>query len=365
MNFEEVFTYENLYNASRKCRLNVGWKPSTQRYLNKEIINVSQLHKNLFSGKYKALPFGEFDLVERGKTRHIRSCHIKDRVVQKCFCDNCLIPLMVPKLIYDNGACMKNKGIHFARNRLRCHLQKYFRKFGNEGYVLKFDLKSYFDSIPHDKLIEKVGKVLKDERLMALYSQLVKDFGNGKGLGLGSQISQISAIFYLNDLDHNVKEKMHIKYYGRYMDDGYLIHNDKEYLVKCLEKINNLCEELGIKLNKNKTQIIKISKGFVYLKNHWKLLPSGKLIVKADKSNIVRERRKLKKMKPLLVKKLITLKNVEQSFNSWKSCLLRTNSYKQTHNMQKLYVKLFGEYYGNKNTIPIYWWIWGGTQRPN
>lgn len=354
MKFEEVFSFENLYKASRKCRLNVGWKPSTQRYLNRELINVSKLHKDLFSGKYKSLPFGEFDLNERGKVRHIKSCHIKDRVVQKCFCENCLIPLIMPRLIYDNGACMKNKGIHFARNRLKCHLQKFYRQFGNDGYVLKFDLKSYFDSIPHEKLIEKVAKIIEDEKLIKLYAQLVNDFGNGKGLGLGSQISQISAIFYLNDLDHIIKEKMHIKYYGRYMDDGYLIHKDKEHLIECLEKINKICDELGIRLNKNKTQIIKLSKGFVFLKSLWQLLPTGKVLVKASKSNIVRERRKLKKFKPLLNQKTITLSHIEQSFNSWKSCLLHTQSFKQIANMQKLYIKLFGEYYGNQNAIPIY-----------
>lgn len=354
ISFEEVFTYDNLYNASRKCRLNVSWKPSTQRYLNKELLNVSVLRNDLFSGKYKALPFGEFDLSERGKVRHIKSCHIKDRVVQKCFCENCLIPLIMPKLIYDNGACMKGKGIHFARRRLKCHLQKYYRRFGNEGYVLKFDLKSYFDSIPHDKLIEKVAKIIKDEKLIKLYAQLVKDFGEGKGLGLGSQISQISAIFYLNDLDHIIKEKLHIKYYGRYMDDGYLIHKDKEHLTKCVEKIEELCNELGIRLNKNKTQIIKLSKGFVFLKSLWQLLPNGKVLVKASKSNIVRERRKLKKFKPLLIQQTITLNHIEQSFNSWKSCLLHTQSFRQVRNMQILYIKLFGEYYGNQKAIPIY-----------
>lgn len=49
--------------------------------------------------------------------------------------------------------------------------------------------------------------------------------------------SQVLAITYLNELDHYIKEKLHIKYYVRYMDDGILIHEDKEYLEFCLEEI--------------------------------------------------------------------------------------------------------------------------------
>ena len=77
--------------------------------------------------------------------------------------------------------------------------------------------------------------------------------------------SQILAIFYLNDLDHYIKEKLGIKYYIRYMDDGILIHHDKEYLKYCLEKINKLCiNNYKLKLN-SKTKIYNIKDGIDFL----------------------------------------------------------------------------------------------------
>lgn len=65
------------------------------------------------------------------------------------------------------------------------------------------------------------------------------------GLGLGSQISQTFALASADRLDHYIKEVLRIKGYGRYMDDGYLIHHSKAYLQKCLSQIEQICNALG------------------------------------------------------------------------------------------------------------------------
>jgi len=68
--------------------------------------------------------------------------------------------------------------------------------------------------------------------------------------------SQIFAIFYLNDIDHYIKENLKIKYYIRYQDDMILIHHDKEYLKYCLKEIEKELNKLDLKINK-KTKIYK------------------------------------------------------------------------------------------------------------
>ncbi|MBO4738813.1 MAG: hypothetical protein J5606_04545, partial [Bacteroidales bacterium] len=87
--------------------------------------------------------FIEFDICERGKMRHIRSVHFSERVVQKSLCTNVLYPVLTNNLITDNGASQKGKGTHFATQRLIKYLHKYYRKYGNDGYVLSLDFKSY------------------------------------------------------------------------------------------------------------------------------------------------------------------------------------------------------------------------------
>ena len=76
--------------------------------------------------------------------------------------------------------------------------------------------------------------------------------------------SQILAIFYLNDLDHYIKNELKIKYYVRYQDDFLLFHENKDYLKYCLEKIKEFLANEKLSLNK-KTRIYKSTNNFIFL----------------------------------------------------------------------------------------------------
>jgi hypothetical protein len=86
---------------------------------------------------------------------------------------------------------------------------------------------------------------ISDPQILDLTRRFVSVFGPGVSLGMGSQVSQNAAIFYPNTLDHFIKEKLRIKYYGRYMDDLYLVHGDKTYLQYCLAEIEKACAAWG------------------------------------------------------------------------------------------------------------------------
>lgn len=298
MKFEQVFTFDNLFNSAIECYKGVNWKTSTKNYQIRAMQNVSETYNALHSNNYKQKPFAKFTICERGKTRQIKALHIKDRVVQKCYCDYFLVPLLSKRLIHDNGACMKGKGLMFTANRLKVHLQKYFRSNkSNVGYVLTFDFSKFFDSIDHKILLEKVRKVIDDDRLYNLYAYFVNCFETEKGLGLGSQISQISALFYTNEIDHYIKEKLHVKFYGRYMDDGYAISNSKEELQQVVEVLKEFSDKLKLKLNLKKTKIWRIDKGFMFLNRHWTLKETGFLKLKPSHTTLLRMRKRYKKIK--------------------------------------------------------------------
>ena len=167
-NFEQVFSYEHLYRAGRECCKGVGWKCSTQRYLGNFTANIARTHRELMDGTWKTKGFFAFDLMERGKLRHIRSVHIAERVVQRCLCDNALVPLFSAAFVYDNAASLKGKGIDFAMDRLTCHLQRYYRKHGTDGWALVFDFSDYFNSAPHAPIYAESERRIRDERVQKL-----------------------------------------------------------------------------------------------------------------------------------------------------------------------------------------------------
>lgn len=295
--FNDVFNYTNLYNAYLDCRKGVNWKTSVKNYSLQAISNIARTYNELMNGTYKGKPFSKFYIKERGKTRLIQALHIKDRVVQKCFCDNFLVPLLSKRLIYDNGACMKGKGLSFATRRLKTHLHRYYRQNKtNEGYVLTFDFSKFFETIDHKLLLDMVLKLIEDDKLKEIFSLFVNQFDGDTGLGLGSQISQICALFYANRLDHYIKERLHMKYYGRYMDDGYIISNSKEELILCKEAILKIANQLKLKVNVKKTRIWQLHKGFMYLNKHWRLTGKGYIALKPSHSTLLRMRKRYQKL---------------------------------------------------------------------
>lgn len=339
-NFDWVFSYEHLYHSYKMCRRNVGWKASVQKYITNAPINVYQTWQRLQAGKYRTSGFFEFDLMERGKKRHIRSVTIGERIVQRCLCDYALVPVLGRTYIYDNGASMANKGYSFAVDRLCQHLRQHYRRHGTEGYVLLFDFSKFFDRVSHRVVKAVLHKEFSDERIIKLTEHFIDAFGD-VGLGLGSQISQVLALASANRLDHYIQEQCRIGSYGRYMDDGYLIHPSKEYLQKCLEGIRRICEELEITPNEKKTQIVKLSRGFTFLKVRFFLLPGGRIVRKIYHCSVTRMRRKLKSYQRFVAAGKMTMDDVYQSWQSWKAYASNFNAWHTIQSMAALYNKLF------------------------
>ncbi|MDR2490220.1 MAG: hypothetical protein LBD20_02325 [Spirochaetaceae bacterium] len=323
---------------------NVSWKESVQRYEASAIRNIVDTRRKLLAGESVQSGFVEFTLHERGKIRHIKSVHISERIVQKCLCDEVLVPILSRPLIHDNGASVKGKGTHFAIKRLIAHLCKFYRANcrSNAGFALMVDFAKYFDNIQHDILFALQNEHINDKRILDLTRRFVEVFGNGISLGLGSQVSQISAIFYPNSLDHYIKEILRIKYFGRYMDDLYLIHADKNYLEVCLTRINLICASLGIIVNNKKTRIVKLSDGVSFLKGKYKLLSNGKVLRLPHGASAKRMRRKLKKFKKLIDAGEMEYNDLYTAYQSWRGNFMkRFNSRYRIIHMDTLYNDLF------------------------
>lgn len=291
MDYKKVFEFDNLYNAALKCCNGVRWKTSVINYERNLVENVAVLVDTLRKEKYKLKRTHTFNLrTGRGKIRNITALNIADRPVQRCLCDQWLDENITKRLIYNSGACLKGKGFDFSLNMVKKDLRSYATNHKNEGYVLTIDFSNFFGSIDQDLLCERIDTLPGDKELKALYKYLIHSYGKGEGVNLGSQISHISALFFLNPLDHYIKERLHVKYYGRYMDDCYLISDDKNFLKDCLLKITEFCERMKLNINPKKTIIRKV-KNFMYLNRHWYISSTGVVRCKLSKSTLTRLRR--------------------------------------------------------------------------
>lgn len=341
--FDRLCTMNALFKAALLSRKSIRWKSSVQRYFMCYLRNLLDLRGKLLAGENVTVGFIEFDILERGKKRHIKSVHFKERVAQRVLCDNALVPVLSRSLIYDNGASLKDRGISFARNRLVQHLHQYYRRTGsNEGYILLMDFSGYFDNILHEPLYGMLDRAFTDRRIIELTRSFVEPFGE-KSLGIGSQVSQILAVSYRNSIDHYVKEELRMKEYGCYMDDSYIISRDKKTLRRCLHEIETRCSAKGIKLNAKKTQIVKLSCGFVFMKGRFFLTGTGRVIIKPSKGNTVRQRRKLKKFRQYYDTGQMSLEQLLCSYSSYRGYILKDyNSHRTVRSMDKLFHELFG-----------------------
>lgn len=338
-NYENVFSFKNLYRAYKKCRRHVSWKSSVQKYIANAPLHVFRTFKALMAQKFKSSGFYEFWICERGKLRHIRSVVMKERVVQRCLCDNALVPTLQRTFIYDNGACMKDKGYSFANRRLNRHILRHTRRYGCKGYVLIFDFRKFFDRISHELVKKIVDRTFRDKRIVKLTYHFIDAFGD-VGLGLGSQVSQILALASANKLDHIIKEKLRVKGYARYNDDGYLISESKEFLNYCKNVIRETCSSLGIMLNEKKTQIVKLSK-FTWLKVRHLITRGNKHVRKIYRRSVTKERQNLKKFCKKVERGEMSEADVKTSFVSWMGYAKNFNSWHTRNNMLNLFDELF------------------------
>lgn len=343
---DTVCSFKNLYKGMKKCKKGVMWKDSVSRFHNNGLVNILKLSNSLEDGTYKIDKYCEFTIYEP-KKRDIVSTKFKDRVFQRSLTDNYLYDEITNSFIYDNAACQVDKGTDFTMDRLNCIMQRYFRKHGSDGYVLKIDMKDYFGSTPHDVAKDTLRYNVHDEWALSHTDKIIDSFNQGDdpdvGMGLGSQITQLTQLAVLDKLDHYIKEELGIKYYVRYMDDLILIHHDKEYLKECLMKITVNIEAIGLKLNAKKTQIFPLNQGINFLGFKFKLTATGKVIRLLLKENIKDRKRKLRKYKKLVNEGKMTRKKADECYGSWKAHAEKGNSYKLLIRMDEYYENLWKE----------------------
>lgn len=369
----EIFDGNALFEAYKRAKKGSDWKPQVQRFEMTYLLELSRIQRELETMTYEFLPSTQFVLNERGKTRVIRGEQIQDRIVKHSLCDEVLNPAVKDFLIYDNGASLVGKGIAFTRKRLLTHLRRYYAQHhSNEGYILLIDFSKYYDNIRHDILIELIEKYVSDEHSLWLlkktlerskvdvsymsdeeyekcldtlfnslvYQEIDQRLLTGekfmaKHLNIGDQAAQTAGIAYPIPIDNYVKIVRGVKFYGRYMDDSYAIHESKEFLEDLLEGIVAKASSLGITVNLKKTRICKLSDYWRFLQIQYSLTDTGRVVQKINPKRLTAMRRKMKKLAPRMTEKEFT-----DFFRSWFKNHYKIMSRYQRNNIETLFNQL-------------------------
>ena len=343
---EEMMELQTLLECAYECTRQSRWKETTQRFLANALVNVAMLRDDVLEGRYSVQPTVDFLLNERGHIRKIEAPVIRDRIIQKTLMKHVLTPSLRPYVIYDNYASLKERGTEFARKRFEVHLRRYIAKNGTDGYILLGDIKKYFESVVHEILKQLIAPKIagEPEDVIALIHYVIDTSSHSdKGLNLGSECPQIFAVYYLNLLDVFIKVVKGIKYYGRYMDDFFVIGKSKAELASILTDIDGKLAELGLLINAKKTHIVKLSHGFTFLQVKYNVLPTGRILKRPSHGKIFRERRRLRAFRRQMDDGIMTEGEVYNCYQSWRGTVVKDHNAcrKSIVSMDSLYSSLF------------------------
>jgi hypothetical protein len=340
------------------------------------LIYASNSFEKLFdlSGKltdrtYAIKGYRKFTVYEP-KKREILAIDFESKIVLHSLCDNILEPLFCRGFIMDSYANQRGKGMHYGLDGLKKNMRSFFlgsklreekrlRNAGmkmpmmkdwnyNDGWVIKGDVRKYFYSIDHVILRKLIAKKLStmEDKVSAAFAfwmcdKIISSTPN-PGIPIGNQTSQLFALLYLDGFDHAMKDKFGIKYYGRYMDDFYIICRTKEEAVGLLKKIENYMAGLKLELNE-KTQVFPLSHGIDFLGFHTYLTKTGKVVRVIRRKSKVNMKRKINKFRKLVSSGKMGYGEVLHSYTSWKAHAVHGNTHRLIRSFDTYFYSKFPE----------------------
>lgn len=327
--FLKICDFENLLSAFYLSLKDNRDKPNIIDFDFHLESNLEKIRWELETNRYQP-SFYKYFVVCDSKKRNIAAPAFRDRVVQHALV-SAIEPLFEKRFIFDSYACRKNKGTHFGMKRLKKFLQAARTVNGKEAdiFVLKADIKRFFPSISWDILLHLVGKTIACPRTMGLIKKIItvhrpRPMKDRRGLPIGNLTSQLFANVYLNELDHFVKEKLKERWYGRYMDDFFIISADKNHLKIVKDEIQAfLAQNLKLTLHPDKTMIQNAKDGVCFV--GYRIFYDHVLI---RGSTLLRMQRKLKLRRRQCQSGKISREKYNQTISSFKGHLKHANAWK-------------------------------------
>ncbi len=341
----QIANFPNLMLAAQKAQR------GKRQQLNVASFNVDlehclfQLLEELNSGTYCPGPYRSFHILDP-KPRMISAAPYRDRVLHHALC-NVIAPLLERSMISDSYANRTGKGTHPAATRYATYCQKY-------PFVLKCDIKKFFPSIDHEILKREIRRKIGCQRTLDLCDRIIDNSNpqelhqawfpgddlftpvmRRKGLPIGNLTSQLWGNYYLNGLDHFVKETLHQAAFLRYVDDFVIFGHSKEELRQIKQEIEVYLQGCRLLLHERKSRIYRCSEGVTFL--GYRIFPGFRLLPSA---NVRRFRKRTRRKAKEFREGKITARQFTASLRGWEGHALRANTRRLRLRLRK---EIFGK----------------------
>lgn len=356
--YHKICDIDNIMKFEHIISVNTSNKKKVEKFQEHYVENIYKIRDILMSKNY--IP-GEYNIffIHEPKLRLIMSNNIQDKIINHLVAYYLLVEVFDKTFIDTTVATRVGKGTHLGLFYTKKFINDMKRLYGNDFYYLKFDISKYFYNIDHDIIKKIIRNKIKDKDAINIIDRIIDstddDYINkrieklklkeiekinnsslpdkeklirieevnkiplcqkGKSAPIGSMCSQIIAVMYLDKLNHFIKEKLHIKRYVLYMDDGILFSHDKEYLKYCKEEIIKFLYNYKLSINEKKTRVDSIRNGIDFLGFKF-YMKNNKIVLKVRNDTKKRFRRKMKKVNQLYLDNLIDYTEYKMVIDSY------------------------------------------------
>jgi retron-type reverse transcriptase len=297
--------------------------------------NIFELAADLKGKFYRHGPYEKFTINDP-KRRDVSKATVRDRIVHHAVF-KVLTEIFEPTFIANSFSCRVGKGTHKGFEMLERMIRRESRNYTRSCFVLKCDVRKFFDSIDHRVLRLILKKRIKDLDLLWLLEEIIGSFESGfskpfyaKGVPIGNLTSQAFANIYMNELDQFMKQELKVKNYARYTDDFVIVSEDREYLESLIPQIGSfLTEKLELDLHPGKVFIRKNRQGIDFL--GYVSMPHCRLIRDRTRRRILR---RFEEMRVDYRLGRVTRENMNQSTQSYLGVLSHANAHKLSEEMK-------------------------------
>lgn len=330
--YDNMISYSNILYVFNKVKNKCHNKNKIMEFIRYKNCYLVDILSNLKNNSYIFSNYNIF-LIHEKKYRIIMSESISDKIVNQMISYFILLPSF-NCLIDSNIATRKNRGSNYGYKLF----EKYINNIGinKDIYVLRIDIKKYFYNINHNILLSMLERRIKDKKSINILkniinltdnkyvndnikkligkeinrvnnlnisikekNRLINELNNiplyrkGYGLSIGCLSNQLLAVSFLNDIDHYIKEILKCEHYIRYMDDMYILSDNRSLLEDVFKIIKDKLRSIELDIN-NKSGIYRTKEGISFL-GYTYSIKNNRLLIRYDNNTIKSINKKLKK----------------------------------------------------------------------